>query len=111
MTDSSVEESILQSRAFDESRCDTQPFEFAGNDNWGHQVRGSIVALDAADAFSLLLQRGIAAESVAEAGAAAPYRVTFAESRPSPTVGELIRGLVAKRREEFANSGYKIQSP
>ena len=89
-----------------EPGTDTQPFVFAGSDGWGHQVRGSIVALDAADAFAQLLRRGVAAQSVAVAGVPEPYRVAFVESRQSPTIGDLVRRLVDRRRE--VQPGYII---
>ncbi|PVZ95153.1 hypothetical protein DDQ50_01065 [Amnibacterium flavum] len=79
---------------------DTQPFDFTGSDFWGSAVRGSIVALDAADAMHALLSRRITADTVQEQSRErGPYTVEITVvPRPSASVGELVRRVIANRR-------------
>ena len=79
---------------------DTQPFDFSGSDFWGNKVRGSIVALDAADAMHALLSRRITADSVSEgARERGPYTVELTVvPRPSASVADLVRRVMANRR-------------
>jgi hypothetical protein len=89
---------LMEQSRSDVVGTDTQPFDFIGRDSWGGRVRGSVVALDAADAFATLLARRIEASAVnAHLEAAAPYTVELTVlPRAQSSVAGLVRRVMAK---------------
>jgi len=82
------------------SGADTQPFDFVGNDTWGHTVRGRVDAADVSAAQARLRMQGIAPTAV-EPGLAhrAPYRVELSIVPASQqSVTDLVRRVLARRQ-------------
>lgn len=90
---------VMEQSRSDVVGTDTQPFDFVGRDSWGSRVRGSVVALDAADAFATLLARRIEASAVsAHADPSSPYTVELTVvPRAQSSVAGLVRRVMAKR--------------